>query len=965
MAADDGSIVIDTELDNSGFEKGSDKLLSAVKDLTNAVDNLGDNMMQSFQGFLPLLQSIGNSTSQIYAKLTDSGQQVADANAQAASSVKNVASAAKNADSATQAVLNGVRDGAQNAARAMGTAEQATQGLSAELNANLPKDLSTAERTCSSLSERLNQLSDRASLGFQNDSQLAKFGLQVDVVKRRIAELQEQMNTLGSQKVLTPDYQWMQDTLAKTEKSLDTLLEKQNKMSALGVKESSAAYKSLAYDIQQAEAQIGDLKGAMESMRNDGEAFISVGDTSQFKQTSAALDEMAAKANELPTKADGMNKFRDILQKIGAAATKIPAQLAKITFTGLKKGLSGIGKAAKSVASSVKKAISSLNLFNKHSKSAGISANGLVRQLTSLKTLLISRIKSAFVSMLVKNSREGINELAKFSGKFDNALSNMRNGMKELGANIAVTFSSIIQQFEPIITQFINALSEAVLKVNALFAVLSGRKTMTVAKNQTDSYAESLDDASESAKELKSQVYGFDELNKRSSQSDDSQKKKSETFEEVPINEIVPEDVLSTIDKIKDAIENNDWNGLGKIIADGLNNILKNIDDWINNVFRPKGVEWARNIAELLNGLVDGLDWVLLGKTIADGLNAIADIINTFLTTFNFENLGNGIGESINSFFGNMEWDLIGQTFANGWNALIDFIFGLVSTVDWSLIGDSFAEFFNNFFFTVDWVKGSQAIAIGLNGIVEAFQHFLDGVDWNAVGETIGRAADSLITGIDWKGIGKLIGTALNDLVKIITSTILSIDWSNLGTSVANGFNSLFSTVDWEGIAEGINVAISGLFDTVNSFLKQMDWSQLGAYLGNFINALDVESWLADFGTFVSDLIVSARDLLIGYIEEIDWGGLTDALWNGICGMIQNVDWTGIINKTFESFGAAIGAAGSIVATLAVDIWDLLKDAWESVKTYFFGIHRPIRRRYCCRTMGRYQKRFRKYQYMD
>ena len=39
----DGSIVIDTELDNSGFEKGSKELLSAVKSLTNSFDNILDS----------------------------------------------------------------------------------------------------------------------------------------------------------------------------------------------------------------------------------------------------------------------------------------------------------------------------------------------------------------------------------------------------------------------------------------------------------------------------------------------------------------------------------------------------------------------------------------------------------------------------------------------------------------------------------------------------------------------------------------------------------------------------------------------------------------------------------------------------------------------------------------------------------------------------------------------------------
>ena len=68
----DGSLVFDTELDNTNFDKGAKKLLAAVEDLTGAVDNLGDNMMHSFQTVIPLLQNIAGSASQIYDRMSAS-----------------------------------------------------------------------------------------------------------------------------------------------------------------------------------------------------------------------------------------------------------------------------------------------------------------------------------------------------------------------------------------------------------------------------------------------------------------------------------------------------------------------------------------------------------------------------------------------------------------------------------------------------------------------------------------------------------------------------------------------------------------------------------------------------------------------------------------------------------------------------------------------------------------------------
>lgn len=976
----DGSIIIDTELDSSGFDKGSQKLLSAVENLTDAVDNLGDNMMRSFQTIIPILQQIGDVAARSHSSIAEQQENI-------------------------KTVSDGVADAVTRTADAM-SEQQSTIDSSSNSFRILSKEVVDLNKESNSFASVMDKLSASLRNGFSTGASVIKFKDQLDKADAKALEFERHLNEFGDTDVPTEDYQWLTTELERARKSLNQLIERQGKMRDLGVKESSKQWQTLSYNIAQAKAQIGEYEGEMAAMRSDGTAFVRGSDTAVYEQmkgqleqarsvleqnkalidaesisqaqlnvqiaqeavtaakTTAerqqALDRLRAAQTNLNSLAaqssakakppeaaavSGWQKFKTIMASVGKTALRTASAVAKVSLKTLAAGakasytaIKALGKGLKSLIGFLGKSITKMKAFNKQSRNMGRYGSGLASIFSNFKMMLGFTLISTSISAITKEISESIGMLARFSDEFDTAISNIMNSVKALAGNITVTFSNLIIAVEPVITQIIDKVSEAFTYLNALFSMLQGKSTVTVAKKQTDSYAESLEDAAESAEELKNQVYGFDELNKRSS-SDESEKEEEklpeDLYEEVPVNSLIPEELLDTINKIKEAIQNGDWYGLGQMAAEGLNNLLRTIDDWINNVLRPKGVEWAQNIAEFLNGFVDAFDWTLLGKTIADGLNAIADIINTFLTTFNFENLGNGFGEAINSFFGNVEWDLIGQTFANGFNALIDFIFGLVNTIDWSLIGDSFTEFFNNFFFTVDWDKGAQAITTGLNGIVEAFQHFLDGVDWNAVGETVGGVADSLVNGTDWEGLGEVIGTALNSVVSVISSSITSIDWANLGASVANGFNSLFNTVNWTAIAEGINAAISGVFDTVNSFLEQMDWTQLGSHLGNFIDALDAESWLADFGTFVSNLITSALDLAIGFIEEIDWGGLTDALWNGIGGMIQNVDWSGIVNRAFELLGAAIGAAVSVVATLGLDIWNLLKEAWESVKAYF------------------------------
>lgn len=133
----DGSIVIDTELDNEGFERGSDKLLKAVEDLTGAVDNLGDNMMRSFQQVIPLLQNISGTTSQVYSSMQGAATQTTQATEQLAQAEQNVNSAVNQTAQAVQSQGQAVSNFTANAGQAtasVSSLEKEVNSLSANLS---------------------------------------------------------------------------------------------------------------------------------------------------------------------------------------------------------------------------------------------------------------------------------------------------------------------------------------------------------------------------------------------------------------------------------------------------------------------------------------------------------------------------------------------------------------------------------------------------------------------------------------------------------------------------------------------------------------------------------------------------------------------------------------------------------------------------------------------------------------
>lgn len=845
------------------------------------------------------------------------------------------------------------------------------------------------------LSGDLAQVERAAQNGLSNAGAVLNFHSALDKAEREAQELTLKLDELGRKQLPTHTYTMYAEELKKAQEELSRLIARQDMMSDLGVKESSAQWKRVALQVEQTQGVIIDLENDMQALRESGDAFTLGVDTDEYKALSAqleavrsaterdyrlidsekieqaqlnvltaqeaviaakttdertraleklreaqaALNDIAAESVTAPTRGtsapenDAPSKWEGLksaLDKVGAAGKTVFSVLKNAGSTvasafhkaseGVRTVTSGIGKLATKIASlTFKKIVSGLKSFGKEGKNAVLTANGLTKSLTSLKTMLVGRLKRTFIDTIVKGIKEGINALTQYSSAFDGVMSNIKNRSTELGANLSVSVASFISAVEPFITTILESLSKAATYLNAFIGMLQGKSTITVAKKQTDSYAASLDNAADSAKELKAQVYSFDDLNKT------DKKTGADLFEDKSIEDIVPTELLEALEKIKDAILNGDWRFAGQLIGEGLNSIVQTIDDFINNTLRPKGVEWAGNIAELLNGIVDTLDFGNIGKTIADGINAVADILNTFLTTFDFVALGKGIGEGINGLFRNIEWDLLGETFANQWNALIDFIFGLVTTVDWGLVGDSLAEFVQSFSDSIDFTTAAEAISAGVNGIVDMLQHFLDGVSWEDNARKLADGINQTFAGIDWNAVGKVIADTLNALVSYIYGLIDGIDWGKIGDYLAKIVNGFANSFDLSAVSKTIGAAINGIVDTLQHFADGVKWDDIAHSIAKGLNDL-IESidWAAA-GKAVSDAFLKVLGAINTAIEETDW----QKLGRDVADFIKAIDWNGVFDAISEGIGAALGGFAGF-------LWGLIEDAWKEVVDWWY-----------------------------
>ena len=725
-AKSDGSIIIDTELDTSGFEKGSNKLKSAMNSLQSSLSRVVSDMST-----VP-----GAMKSQVVS----------------------------------------------------------------------------LDKAMLSLGDRVTKAATTAMQGFKSDAQFARFRDNIDISKRQLAALKEQFAALKDTEVPSESFKLYSELVEGAKQSLERLKASQDRLTAAGVDETSESFQKVQAAIESATQRLEEYQAKLK-------------DTPEFEPASEEYGIMANTLGQIE------QALGDVEQKGAGAALNMRLMgeqhpMLKL-LQGTIKTTAGIIKGA--LNTGLKAAAGLLRKFRIETVSADNVAKRFVSTLTSLKTMLLSKIKSTFMSTVFGDIKAGIQSLAQYSASFNKSMSNIKNSASQVGGNVAVVFSNLLAAIEPILTKIINLINTALTYINAFFAIFRGGKTITVAKKGMDDYAKSTGGAAKAQKKLNAELYGWDELNRQSKQEDSSGGGGAGgggiEFEEVPIDDMLPEKLKNWMERLKDAFDMKDWYGMGEIIADGLNQALKAVDDWINNTLRPQGVEWAKRIATILNGLTDKFNWKLLGKTISDGLAAAFDIGATFLETYNFANLGKGLAKAINAIFENKDmWKQAARFFAGAFNAAIDTAWGFIKEslphmFDW---GATLAGALLDMLDGIHWDNLSQTIVGIVDGLIQLIKGFMsDEARWKEVGGKITESFKKTVEGIN---LGEL-GTAFSDLLMRVLEYLEGLDWETLGYKVGE----CLGNIDWPGILASLGgIIVDALWGAVKGFLEgDHGWSTM------------------------------------------------------------------------------------------------------------------------------------------
>lgn len=595
--------------------------------------------------------------------------------------------------------------------------------------------------------------------------------------------------------------------------------------------------------------------------------------------------------NLLVSQSDKLNKeierYNELLNVAKSRIAELGQQILKTSTTQNK--LSSFFGGFKQKIEQVKPSISGIkNNFDKLPKITQNITNNIKGMGSGLKSGLGNVLKYATALFSLRSIYSALSSSA-------NAwLSSQNSQAKQLSANIEYMKYAMGSVFAPVIQYVTNLVYSLMKAVQSLVYAFSGVNIFAKAT------ASSMKNASGSAKQTsKSLSSVHSEINNVS----DNKNSNTSGTPNIDLSE-----VDKTPNKIIDVIRNGNWNEIGKMLGEKLNNAMSKIP-W--NKIQNTSRNIASGIAKTLNGFIGTTNWNQVGNTFAQGLNTAIYFAYTFVTTFDWKQFGQSIVDGINGFLDNFDWQTCGKTIGDFTKGLLDVIVVFIEQYDFQKFPNKIAECLGG----IDWsgvakrifqLIGAAIIKVSVVGAIINVGTVISNICNSAVEYFRGKIEEC--GGNVILGILKGIGDAIAGIGQWIYDNVFKpfID----GFKNAFGIHSPSTVMEEQGrfIIEGLKNGLLGIWDKVKQPFIDLK-NNITKMFTEIKNS--VSNWGNNVKTKVSECWINASNTVREKVTT---------LRNNISTGLNNakttvVNWGSNVKNTFTNLGRNASTWGKDLAT--------------------------------------------------
>lgn len=348
---------------------------------------------------------------------------------------------------------------------------------------------------------------------------------------------------------------------------------------------------------------------------------------------------------------------------------------------------------------------------------------------------------------------------------------------------------------------------------------------------------------------------------------------------------------------------NYNWSTLGQFIREGVLAAITTIDwELIYKVAKEFGSGIGRAIEAALD---DPQLWAELFMSLSKNVNATIYFLTSLLEAIDwgsiFANISNGLNEGISS----IDWEALAQAFVDIFNGLFDAAYNFITTFDWSDFGTQLGKFFQNVIKGVKIEELFEAIGELINGLFMALLSFLIQVDWAQFAIDLANGLNAGIEAVDPETISASISELINSLIDLFLYFVMTFNWLEFGLTIATAISDTLMNIDATHFAHGVALFINGLLLALKTFIDTVDWTQLVFDIVNFMLTTFASIDWAEFGAtlalFITNLLTALETIVFGS----DWASIIQIVTDCFDDFFQQFDWQDLVRRAINLFFAA------------------------------------------------------------
>ena len=479
-------------------------------------------------------------------------------------------------------------------------------------------------------------------------------------------------------------------------------------------------------------------------------------------------------------------------------------------------------------------------------------------------------VERKILQAMIANVTTGFKNLAQYSATFDASLSLLWNGMRQAGNAISAMVSPLVNALAPALNYIINLCIEAVEWINQLLSALMGASTWTKTKKLTDSWANSLDKAGKSAKDLYHTTLGIDELNinrEKESGGGGAKYDPNAMFEEAEVDK----DIAEWADKLKKFWEDffnpfkKAWEREGQFVIDSWKYALEQIKNLLKDIYHDFKLIWAQEAT------------VRMFQDILHIVGDIGLIVGNLAKNFDiaWNHLNNGL-----HIFSNLR-DMCAVVVKNirdamdytvKWSDQLNFTPLLSSISKWteSLIKvfDSLSKIVTDFYKTVLLPLAEWTIEDGIPQFIDILTKFNNSIDWDKLRSNLQslwehlepfaeRVGEGLLLFVErlTKAVAKFVNG--EKFAKILAKIKKFLDGIS-AEDVADALEKLAKAFIGLKVAIGAFTAIKGLTDIIKTLNEFNKLTKIGSIVTGIANSFKLFG--STYKSSLTDLKSSASE---------------------------------------------------------------------------------------------------------